>query len=93
LKDALEEEAFVGIHVDTAAALGIEDGAIVRIVTDAGEAQAPVRVASEVAPGAAFVPFNQPGLPANRLLSGSFVTVAILESVNAPADTPEEVPA
>jgi hypothetical protein len=39
-----------------------------------------VRVTAHVAPGAAFVPFNQPGFAANTLLSGSFSVSAKIES-------------
>jgi len=47
-----------------------------------------------LAQGAAFVPFNQPGLAANTLLSGSFTTVATLEPVAVEAEAvAEEVPA
>jgi len=55
---------------------GVIPAAVVR--TDAGEARLPVRVTPHIARGAAFVPFNQPGLAANTLLSGSFSTVAAL---------------
>jgi predicted molibdopterin-dependent oxidoreductase YjgC len=49
------------------------------VTTDAGEAVLDVRVTEHVAPGAAFVPFNQPGLAANELLSGSFTTAVRIE--------------
>jgi hypothetical protein len=39
-------------------------------------------VTADVAPGAVFVPFNQPGLAANALLAGGFVEPAGVE----PAD-------
>jgi hypothetical protein len=41
-----------------------------------------VRVTEHVAQGAMFVPFNQPGLAANTLLSGRFTAAAKVE----PAD-------
>jgi hypothetical protein len=39
-----------------------------------------VRVTAHVAPGAAFIPFNQPGLAANTLLSGAFTASAKIEA-------------
>jgi predicted molibdopterin-dependent oxidoreductase YjgC len=53
----------------------------VLVRTPAGEAELPARVTSDVARGAVFVPFNQPGFAANTLLSGSFTTTATLEPV------------
>jgi hypothetical protein len=52
--------------------------------TDRGEAELPVRVTAQIARGCVFVPFNNPGLRANTLLSGSFETVATLEAVAVP---------
>jgi NADH-quinone oxidoreductase subunit G len=79
LKDALEEDAFVEIHPEDAEALGLEEGHRAILKTEAGTATVPVRVTPHIAPGAAFVPFNQPGLAANTLLSGRFVTEATVE--------------
>jgi NADH-quinone oxidoreductase subunit G len=78
LKAALEEEAFVEIHPDDARALGLSDGAEATIATDAGAATLAVRVSENIAAGAAFVPFNQPGFAANALLSGTFTAPAML---------------
>ncbi|HEX6130388.1 MAG TPA: NADH-quinone oxidoreductase subunit G [Actinomycetota bacterium] len=86
LKLALEDEAFVEVHPDDAAALGLADGGRAIVRTAAGEAELPVRISDGVARGAAFVPFNQPGCRANALLSGSFVTSATLEAVPAAAE-------
>jgi hypothetical protein len=56
------------------------------VTTDAGQAVLEVRVTEHIAQGAAFVPFNQPGLAANELLSGSFTTAVRIEpSVAEPA--------
>jgi NADH-quinone oxidoreductase subunit G len=85
LKEALEEQPFVELHRADAERLGLEDGARVRLRTPAGEAELPVRVTEGIAPGCAFVPYNQPGLAANTLLSGSLTTTATLESVAAGA--------
>ncbi|HXQ55629.1 MAG TPA: NADH-quinone oxidoreductase subunit G [Actinomycetes bacterium] len=61
--------AFVELHPDDAARLGLADGATAEV--DFGEdrtARLPVRVAPTVAPGCAFVPANQPDLPLRALL-------------------------
>jgi NADH-quinone oxidoreductase subunit G len=78
LKEALEEPAFVEVHPRDAGRLGLADGARAVIATEAGEAVLPVRVTERVVGGAVFVPFNQPGLAANTLLSGAFTTPATL---------------
>ena len=81
LKAALEEEPFAEVHPEDAERLGLRAGARVRLSTGAGEAVVPVRVTEHVAPGSVFVPFNQPGLAANTLLSGRFTTGVSLEAV------------
>jgi NADH-quinone oxidoreductase subunit G len=61
--------AFVELHPDDAARLGLADGATAEV--DFGEdrtARLPVRVAPTVAPGCAFVPANQPDLALRALL-------------------------
>jgi predicted molibdopterin-dependent oxidoreductase YjgC len=98
LKAALEEEPFVEVHPDDAGAAGVVDGGRAVVRTEAGEAELPVRVTPHVAKGAVFVPFNQPGLATNTLLSGSFSAPVEIEAVatEAEAETqaePEEVPA
>jgi predicted molibdopterin-dependent oxidoreductase YjgC len=98
LKAALGEDAFVEVHPDDAAAAGLTDGGRATITTEAGEAELPVRVTDGVAAGSVFVPFNQPGLAANTLLSGSFVTGVALAAIETAADNDreaesEEVPA
>jgi NADH-quinone oxidoreductase subunit G len=82
LKAALEEEPFLEVHPDDAEKRKVVDGGLARVRTDAGEAVLPVRVSEHVAQGAMFVPFNQPGLAANTLLSGRFTAAATVE----PAD-------
>ncbi|HEX3200493.1 MAG TPA: NADH-quinone oxidoreductase subunit G [Actinomycetes bacterium] len=62
-------DAFVELHPDDAARLGLADGATAEV--DFGEdrtARLPVRVAPTVAPGCAFVPANQPDLALGALL-------------------------
>jgi len=83
LKAALGEEAFAEMHPEDAEKLGAVDGGSIRVETGAGEAVLPVRVSPHVAPGSVFVPFNQAGLAANRLLSGGFVIPASVEAVAA----------
>ncbi|MEP7060450.1 MAG: molybdopterin-dependent oxidoreductase, partial [Actinomycetota bacterium] len=80
LKAALGEDAFVEVHPDDAGDL--TDGETAIVTTPAGSAELPVRVTEHIAKGAVFVPFNQPGLAANTLLSGTFTTSVTL----APAD-------
>jgi NADH-quinone oxidoreductase subunit G len=92
LKAALGEEAFVEVHPEDARGLGLEDGAAVRVRTAAGEAELPLRVTASVARGSAFVPYNQPGLEANTLLSGSFHAAARIEAA-ADADDAGEAAA
>jgi anaerobic selenocysteine-containing dehydrogenase len=61
--------AFVELHPDDAARLGLADGD--RAEVDFGEERTvrlPVRVAATVAPGCAFVPANQPDLALRALL-------------------------
>jgi NADH-quinone oxidoreductase subunit G len=81
LAAALGTEPFVEIHPDDAEKRGVADGSRVRVVTDRGEAELPARVTRDVAAGSVFVPFNQPGLAANRLLGGGFVHTTTLEPV------------
>jgi predicted molibdopterin-dependent oxidoreductase YjgC len=80
LKNALEEEPFVEIHPQDADRLKLVEGVRATVKTDAGTATLPVRVTPNVVAGAAFVPFNQPGLAANALLSGRFTTQASVEA-------------
>jgi NADH-quinone oxidoreductase subunit G len=85
LKQALEEPAFLQLHPDDAGAIGLADGANAVVTTAAGEAVLPARVDADVARGAAFVPYNQPGLAANRLLSGRFFTRATVAPAGSTA--------
>ncbi|MFM8944703.1 MAG: molybdopterin dinucleotide binding domain-containing protein, partial [Actinomycetota bacterium] len=71
LHAALGEPAFLELGIADAERLGLADGSPARVRTAAGEATLPVRVREHVAPGTAFVPFNNPGLRANTLLAGS----------------------
>jgi NADH-quinone oxidoreductase subunit G len=96
LKDALQDPAYVELHPADAGRMGLADGAAAVVATAAGDATLPVRVSEAVAPGAAFVPFNQPGFAANTLLAGSFsipATVAPAASGSEPAEASPPAPA
>ena len=80
------EGAFVEVHPEDAEKHGLSDGGRATVRTDAGEAELAVRVTEHIAQGAVFVPFNQPGLAANRLLAGSFTASATVEAASAPPD-------
>jgi NADH-quinone oxidoreductase subunit G len=79
--------AFVELHPDDAARLGLADGAAAEV--DFGEdrtVRLPVRVAPTVAPGCAFVPANQPDLALGALLGPApaiRVTVTAVEEAAA----------
>jgi predicted molibdopterin-dependent oxidoreductase YjgC len=90
LKAALGESAFVEVHPHDAAQAGVADGQVVVVRTSAGEADLPVRVTEHIAPGAVFVPFNQPGRAINALLSGQMVARATISAVEG---APEAEPA
>ena len=79
LKAALGESPFVEIHPDDAAAAHVGDGDDVVLKTAVGEVTLPARVTEHVAKGSVFVPFNQAGFQANRLLDGDFVTSVTVE--------------
>jgi NADH-quinone oxidoreductase subunit G len=81
LKAALGDEAYLEVHSEDAEKRGLSDGGRAVVRTEGGEATIPVRVTEHVAKGAVFVPFNQPGLAANRLLSGSFTAAVVAEPV------------
>ncbi len=85
LKAALEHPAFLELHPDDAERLGVLDGSRAVVRTDAGAADLPVRLTPHIAKGCVFVPFNNPGLAANTLLSGSFTTRATVERVEEQA--------
>ena len=91
LKAALGEDAFVEVHPEDAEKQGLANGGRAVVRTDAGEAVLPVRVTEHIAHGAVFVPFNQPGLQANGLLSGSFTTSARIEAAVAEAEPAVQV--
>jgi NADH-quinone oxidoreductase subunit G len=79
LKAALGQRPFVEIHPDDAADAHVADGDDLVLKTSAGEATLPARVTDHMAKGSVFVPFNQAGFQANRLLEGDFVTSVTVE--------------
>jgi NADH-quinone oxidoreductase subunit G len=81
LSAALVDGARAELHPDDAEKRGVTHGGRVRVTTAAGRAELPVRVTADVAPGAVFVPFNQPGLAANALLAGGFVEPVTVEVI------------
>jgi NADH-quinone oxidoreductase subunit G len=76
LKAALEDDAFIEVHPIDADARGLVDGGRAAVTTPAGSVELPVRVTDGIASGTVFVPFNNPGLQANTLLSGAFTTTS-----------------
>ena len=92
LKAALEEPPFVEIHPDDAQRLSLRDGGRARVRTPAGEADVEVRVSDGIVPGAAFVPWNQPGLRASKLFRETLRSGAAVEAVEEEA-VPEEATA
>jgi len=83
LKAALHEDPFVELHPADAERLGLADGDAARLRTEAGEAMLPVRISGGIAPGAAFVPWNQAGFRANALFSGAALASVTLEAAEA----------
>ncbi len=65
--DALEPEAFVGMHPDDAADLCIADGQRVRVTSPRGSVCLTVRVTSRECRGAVFIPFHFREAAANLL--------------------------
>jgi NADH-quinone oxidoreductase subunit G len=87
LKAALAEEPFLELHPEDAARLGLEDGGRAVVRTEAGATDLPVRTSDGIAPGSAFVPWNQHGFRANRLFRGRSRIAGTVE----PAQAREEV--
>ncbi|MEA2551156.1 MAG: NADH-quinone oxidoreductase subunit, partial [Actinomycetota bacterium] len=83
LQAALGTEPFLELHPDDASSRGIADGSRVTVHTAAGEAELPARISDGIAPGSAFVPFNQPGFAANTLLQGTWSIAATVTSAES----------
>jgi len=71
--EQLAPEAWIEIHPDDAAALGVRSGDLVRVVSERGEVpQLRARVTSTVRAGEVFVPFHWDERCANRLTDDEF---------------------
>jgi NADH-quinone oxidoreductase subunit G len=90
LREALSRPAAVEVHPDDAARLALQDGGHATLRTSAGEATIPVQVTDAVAVGACFVPWNNPGLAANTLFSGTRRAAVTLSAAQGPAEAPAE---
>lgn len=55
-------EAFVELHPDLAARLGIDDGDPVRVTSRRGEMLAPARLSAGIRPDTVFAPFHWAGV-------------------------------
>jgi NADH-quinone oxidoreductase subunit G len=89
LKAALQDPPFAEMHPEDAEKHDVADADRVALATRAGRAEVELRVTTGVAVGTVFVPFNQPGLAANTLLSGRFT--AAVEVGRATASSSEAV--
>jgi NADH-quinone oxidoreductase subunit G len=87
-KAALAQGPFLEVHPADAERLGLAEDTPAVLRTDAGQAELPVRITDRIAAGAAFLPWNQPGLRANALFRGRPRIAATVE-----AAAKEEVPA
>jgi formate dehydrogenase major subunit len=65
--DAIEPEAFVGVHPEDARELGVEDGGRVRVTSRRGSVTLRARVTERERPGAVFIPFHFREAAANLL--------------------------
>jgi formate dehydrogenase major subunit len=65
--DAIAPEAFVEMHPDDARALGVADGAWVRVESRRGQVRIRARVTTRECPGAVFIPFHFREAAANLL--------------------------
>ncbi|HVY44731.1 MAG TPA: molybdopterin-dependent oxidoreductase, partial [Minicystis sp.] len=65
--DALAPEAFVEVHPDDAARLGVGDGDAVVVTSRRGTIELPVKRSTHVAPGSVFIPFHFREAAANVL--------------------------
>jgi len=65
--DAIQPEAFLGMHEDDAAPLGIRDGDFVRVTSRRGTLTIRARFTGDEHPGAVFIPFHFREAAANLL--------------------------
>ena len=73
---AITRRPFVELSSADAARLGVDDGEQVVVAANGTEAHLPV-VIGDIAEGAAFVPYDQPGFRANALMNGGRSKVAV----------------
>ena len=66
---AASREAYVQIHPRLAAAVGVEDGDLVRVTSARGEAVAPARVSPDTRPDTVFMPFHFAGPASANLVT------------------------
>ena len=74
--DALEPEAFVSLHPDDAAKLGIEAGGRVVISSRRGRVTLRARVGDQECRGSVFMPFHFREAPANALTNDALDPIA-----------------
>ncbi len=72
----LQKKPFVELNAEDAQRLGLSDGDEALVRRDGFEARLPVAI-GDIARGAVFVPYDQVGLRANELLSGSTSRVEV----------------
>jgi len=65
--DALAPRDWLELAAEDADALGLPDGARVRVVSRWGEVDAPLRRSARIAPGTCFLSFHHPASHTNRL--------------------------
>ena len=76
---ALARKPFVELSAEDAERLGVSSGDEAVVSANGLEVRLEVVVA-DIAPGAVFVPYDQPGLRANRLMSGPDPTVRVAKA-------------
>ncbi len=69
-------ECFVEISVGDAAAVGLPDGALVRIASRRGSIQARLKISPKAVPGTVFLPFHYAKAAANRLTNAALDPVS-----------------
>jgi formate dehydrogenase major subunit len=65
--DAIQPEAFVEMHVEDAAHLGVADGQRVRVASRRGQVELKAKVGTRMRPGTCFIPFHYREAAANVL--------------------------
>jgi NADH-quinone oxidoreductase subunit G len=73
---SIARKPFLGLAESDARRLGLDSGTEATVSVDGFEAHLEV-VVDDISPGAVFVPYDQPGLRANRLMSGRNATVRV----------------